>query len=730
MRRAPLILVLLLLFLAASCAAIRQDSPQPAAAAETPSPGVKAQGQPPARPEAGKPVIKVDTWKNGAKTTSGVSYAGDKLTTADGETLSRDDLKILNVIPPATEAVGYAGFMPLTPAQLEEYRRRAMKAAGDFPGIAGVACLDHGVDGLKEDGGHYYRYHGLVLVLKESRLDVANLSLWYEEGRTRSSILLGRSIQPDGSESVLKPGMIKVASRAEEDIYFNKNDRQVSATIPGVKIGSLVEFIYEIDLYNPDDPELFFPGFTFQGQEPFLDSILEVNIPKARKLNYATRNMAKEQSVPEIVTKDSITTYRWAMHDVPPFVPEAMMPPENDVLPNVRCSLFFEWGKLMEGVAKFQRERIAVTPELQKLADDLTAGMRSDDEKMKAIYEWVQRNIIYLSIKGSRSSGWSGHPAIETFKNGYGDCTDKAILTATLCKAAGIEAQPLIVKTNSEAAAYTEIPCMDANHCINVVYPDGRPRVIDATASDYRYPYFSAMDHGIKGVNCVKGEIIDIPVPPPEDNLKTSEQELVLAPDGSGTLSERNVYNGNYEAGLRGYWKTVPPNERKFYMQQYLQRERPGAQLIECEFADVMDLTAAFNLRMTYKMPRMATPAKDLLLLRIPTIQKDFPEIAKPTRQFPISTYTSRGLRTSLTVRLPEGFEVAAVPEKLAVESKHLHYAGAYAIEDSGRTLKATEEFDQKTRWIPVADFEQYRADALHILRWTQRQIVIKRVNK
>ena len=66
-----------------------------------------------------------------------------------------------------------------------------------------------------------------------------------------------------------------------------KEGSEFSGTIefPDVEVGSLVEYAYEYRNYNPDLPDYFFPGYYFQGQEPYLDSLIDVRVPAGRRLN-------------------------------------------------------------------------------------------------------------------------------------------------------------------------------------------------------------------------------------------------------------------------------------------------------------------------------------------------------------------------------------------------------------------------------------------------------------
>ena len=403
------------------------------------------------------------------------------------------------------------------------------------------------------------------------------------------------------------------------------------------------------------------------------------------------------------------------------------MPAPADLVPRVECSLFFDWAGLHKTTGGYQRERIQATPEIAALATKIVGQATTDDDKLAAIYHWVQRNVNYMSIKASRASGWAGHPAADTLKNGYGDCTDKAIVLASLAKAVGITSYPAIVKTNSAATACTAIPMPDANHCISLVFPNGKPRFIDSTAENYRYPYFRSDDHGIKAIVHMTGQILDVPVPPPGDNLRVSKVELALAPDGGATGLDRHVYNGSYEARVRGFYRRVPPAVRQRVMQQYLQVRAPGATCTGFTLRDLDDLGQQLTMEIRYTIPGLATRTRDLYVVSPPGLARQFPEASLPALKFPIERSTSEAYDNTITVVFPDGHRLVGVPKPLAIHGTHLWFEGTVAVAPDGKSLLIHELFKRLTRLTPAADYPTYHKHATQIAAWTRLKLVFRK---
>ena len=138
---------------------------------------------------------------------------------------------------------------------------------------------------------------------------------------------------------------------------------------------------------------------------------------------------------------------------MPPLVPEPQMPPQPDLTPRMEASISPR-SRLCAAArpATLPHETHAPNP---GRSGQITEGAETIDEKLARIYHWVQTNTRYISIKGSLGSGCPDTRPWRTFENRYGDCTDKAILFATMCEAIGVTSYPIILSTNDNGVGVT-----------------------------------------------------------------------------------------------------------------------------------------------------------------------------------------------------------------------------------------------------------------------------------
>ena len=626
---------------------------------------------------------------------------------------------------------------------LLDYRSQGQAMASKFPGCTGVYIIDDGSFTLTGDLRHLYRYHFVGLILNESLLDWGDISLGFSEGRSRQRLVLARCLTKDGRLTVLDPDDVQIGVPAGDSVHFDPNGRTLSGTIPGVGVGSVIEYVYEYELYSPEDWRLFFPGYYFQMQLPVCYSALTVRVPAHIKLRFWEdnwRKFGKESRLSRLgrwltrgarrvkrrtVVEDDVAyaSYTWAKRDMPPIISEPSMPPWHEVAPAVHASILDSWQHLDSLTGGMQLERIQVTPEIEEHVLALVEDCTTTEEKVARLYHWVQKKVRYISVKSSLSSGWSGHPAAETFAQGYGDCTDKAVLFATMLKVIGVESEPVVLRTNDRGLFVPKYPVLACNHCISEVHlGNGESLFLDCTTQNHRFPALRADDHGVLAINFIRGERRMTPVPPGmEASGKYARDDMELALDGTLSVKSYNRYTGRYEAGLRAGWKRVPEKARSQFMQQYLNGIAPGARLQEFEMPEPQDLDQQFLLEYRYELPAYAVKAGSLRLFQFPGREKTFPEVSLESRRYPLAYTTTEALEREMVLALPEGMSIVELPGNVTIRGKHITYTEQYEIED--RKIRFLLFYERHSRRIPVADYARFRRQLQSISEVTKRPV-------
>ena len=88
--------------------------------------------------------------------------------------------------------------------------------------------------------------------------------------------------------------------------------------------------------------------------------------------------------------------------------------------------------------AMLENPQARATPTIKATVNNLIASKATDDEKARAIYDWVANRTRYVGLEFGLSA-FRPHTATEVHDKRYGDCKDKANLLITMLGLAGIK---------------------------------------------------------------------------------------------------------------------------------------------------------------------------------------------------------------------------------------------------------------------------------------------------
>ncbi|WP_457680266.1 transglutaminase-like domain-containing protein [Thermovibrio sp.] len=116
-------------------------------------------------------------------------------------------------------------------------------------------------------------------------------------------------------------------------------------------------------------------------------------------------------------------------------------------------------------------DRLVPVNKFKKMAQEITAGKKTDLEKLRAIYDYVVSHMKY----DKSGTGWGRGDAIWACDAKRGNCTDFHSLFIALCRAVGIPAVfeiGLPINGNGLVKGY---------HCWVLAFPNGKVYGIDAS---------------------------------------------------------------------------------------------------------------------------------------------------------------------------------------------------------------------------------------------------------
>src|SRR2546427_3213020 len=116
--------------------------------------------------------------------------------------------------------------------------------------------------------------------------------------------------------------------------------------------------------------------------------------------------------------------------------------------PSGRSSLFLSsWKEVGDWFEALAKPKAAATAEIRSKAEELTKGKTTDQDKIRALYDFVSSRFRYIGISLGLGR-YTPHSAAEVLSNRYGDCKDKHTLFAALLQAINLSASSVLISSN------------------------------------------------------------------------------------------------------------------------------------------------------------------------------------------------------------------------------------------------------------------------------------------
>jgi len=329
-----------------------------------------------------------------------------------------------------------------------------------------------------------------MLYLKDNANLYAERDIYYS-GMLKVSDVDARCMIPK-ENGTLKT--IKVTNFVDQDvqergIFFN--DSRVKKFIyPSLQKGAKSSLFYK-ETYL--EPRLFGP-FFFSAEALSLSSELSVTYNNKIEIGYKVLGVEESALEKSEVKKGNKIITTWKMKNVPRLERDANAPNIRYYAPQIIVYIkaihlkkgvvqysssykdLYQWTyNLVKGINQNSEK------ELKGFVDSLLTGAKSDLEKSKKIFYWVQDNIRYIAFEDGYG-GFIPRDADRVYHKRYGDCKDMANIIVLMHKLAGIPAYLTLIGSRDIPYAVSEIPSScNFNHMIATVKLGDHYYFLDAT---------------------------------------------------------------------------------------------------------------------------------------------------------------------------------------------------------------------------------------------------------
>jgi hypothetical protein len=580
--------------------------------------------------------------------------------------------------------------------------------------------------------------HVRIKILKTAGLEQANVeNLLYQS----SSKFKEEMLSVKGVTYNLVDGKEEKSKLSKSDIFveeYNERANLHKFTMPNVKVGSVMEYEY----HKLSDFIYSFETWVFQSTIPTRWSEFRAQVPEYfgyknfmsghytpvinENENYQDRFDYRGQSMPQAggnVEKYSGTLtpqgtkYRWAMENVPALKEEAFITTLSDYASKLEFELNYtkfpnqpmkyfssDWDKLSREFLEANRfgGELKKQKHVSDLVASLTAGKAKPEEKMQALYSYLQQNVKYNGQERVyMSKGFK-----EVLAKKEGNSAEINLLMTAMLREAGLPANPVIMSTRRHGRINPIIPLeKDFNYVVcHVAMGDNQYILIDATDPFLplgTLPYRCMNDRGR-----VVGDGFTSWVTLLNNEKRSSfiKAKLKIMPNGTMTGTLSYLLDGYEAVDVR---KEMFSEGEDKYMEEFF-GEKGNWLVKEHKVDNYKNVYQKLEEHFTLEIKDKAVPAGDKLYV---TLLPDGVEESSPfkmdDRKFPVNFGCPTENMLMYEIELPEGYVVEQIPAPAMLVLPDKSAIFRFNVAQLGNKLSVTSSLQIKK---PVYTAEDYGA--------------------
>ena len=463
------------------------------------------------------------------------------------------------------------------------------------------------------------------------------------------------------------------------------------------------------------------------------ESIYKIAADSSAKLKYKTYNFAQE---PVKSTNQSTVTYIWKLSGIkaPKWEEGALswrLLPKIAIAPEVfkydgREGSMSSWQSFGKWIKRLNDELPPLSPTRIAEIKKMTEGLATDKEKAKFLYEYLQKNMRYVSIQLGIGGLKPFAPSFVDQKK-YGDCKALSFYMLSLLKAVDIPSYYTVIRAGeNEDFTDPDFVIDRANHiilcipfkndttwleCTSNTQPFGRL----GTSTENRYALLIKDDGG---------ELVRTPDSRKEDNRFDSESTIRLHPTGAAEGKIKVHAKGEYR-DMYLYVSSLKKDDQKTFLIRNLNIKQPD--IFDLSHGEDKDGIKEVSFDLEYsKFSDMAAGDKFFyrpVLLDI--WSATFPELKNRKTDF----YFSHPLikTNTTTIEVPENFEVGSLPGKVSLKFSHGSYESDFAYDKTSNKITGTSKFELDHHIIPATGYTEMQQFMEEVSKSLKKKLVLKK---
>ena len=546
---------------------------------------------------------------------------------------------------------------PITPEELQ------MKTPRVEPDADAEAIFwDIRLDDKKLSSIYYEHYVRVKIFTARGQERFSKFDIPFAKGKTIEDIA-ARVIRPDGTiitlepkdifeREIVKAGKIKVMAK--------------SFAVPGIEPGVIVEYRYR-EIYK----DAWGNGIRliFQRDIPIQRVTYHVRPQKGFHLVPNFYNMKETAFVEDPSEKGFLTA---SMTNVPAYKTEPHMPPEDEVRRWAYVNYFASdpiiiWKAVGRKYADWLSTYAKPTDLIRKKAAELTLTASTNDEKLRRIYEYIQKEIRNADFdrtvtEGEREKLDLKH-AEDVLKRGIGTSIYIELLFASLAQATGYRVY-LVASGDRSDNFFTpeKYPFASFIHLACVaVWTGAEWRYFNASLPYVPYGFLTWNEEGVTGMFVTEETFMwrDVPISDQETSPAKRVAKLTLLDDGTLEGTVKLEYYGQQAISRRRDIYRASEAKRKENAEEQVKGRMSTAETSDVTVENLNDTAKPLIYSMKVRIPNYAQRTGQRLFLQPGFFEYGVkPLFSAATREHSIYFAYPWSESDRVEIRLPPGFDL------------------------------------------------------------------------
>ncbi len=418
---------------------------------------------------------------------------------------------------------------------------------------------------------------------------------------------------------------------------------------------------------------------------------------------------------PPAISKSKTTQYVWETTNRKALVEEPFQPPFKELIPIVYIgpSDFLlgnysgnmsSWQNLGKLNLALNQGRDELPPAIKEKVHQLVDKVSDLEEKVKILYQFMQSGTRYISVQLG-IGGWQPFDAKYVADNKYGDCKALSNYMISLLKEAGIKANYVLVTAGENQKGLSEdFPSPYFNHIISCV-PNGKDTIwLESTDQTKSAGYMGSFtgDRKVLLIDSDGGHVVSTPKYSAADNIQMRNSKAVLDKEGNLVVDVNTHSTGLQQELQHALMHDATSEQRTKYLNKAL-----SLGTYEVDKSDYREQKGKIPVMEEYlhvKVPSYATLSGKRIFILPNLFNRSRTKLSDdPDRKYPICFDEAFKDVDTVTIQIPEGYNLEAMPKSVSIHNEFGDYDISYKV--NGTLVEMIRTNMRGRKELPAADY-------------------------